>query len=114
MLSSDPETIAALWAKYCLISSTSFSCGNLVPAFFKGSNGITLLGKTSGGGTCAVLPFTTASGAVFTISSPLQISMIRNGALYDIDKGIEPDFVISKYETMYDREKLVEFIHNLP
>lgn len=102
------------YSKYCLISPTSFSCGNLVPAFFKGSNGITLLGKTSGGGTCAVIPFTTASGAVFTISSPLQISMIRNGALYDIDKGIEPDFVISKYETMYDREKLVEFIHNLP
>lgn len=101
-------------AKYCLISSTSFSCGNLVPAFFKGSTGITLLGKTSGGGTCAVLPFTTASGAVFTISSPLQISMIKNGAMYDIDKGVEPDFVISKYETMYDREKLVEFIHNLP
>ena len=40
--------------------------------------------------------------------------MIKNGAMYDIDKGVEPDFVISKYETMYDREKLVEFIHNLP
>lgn len=101
-------------SKYCLISSVSFSCGNLVPAFFKGKNGITLLGKTSGGGTCAVLPFTTASGALFTISSPLQISMIKNGSMYDIDKGVEPDFVISKYETMYDREKLVEFIHNLP
>jgi len=84
MLSSDPETIAALWAKYCLISPTSFSCGKLFPAFFKGSTGITLLGKTSGGGTCAVLPFTTASGAVFTISSPLQISMIKNGAMYRI------------------------------
>lgn len=101
-------------SKYCLISSTSFSCGNLVPAFLKGSNGITLLGKTSGGGTCVVMPFTTASGAAFTISSPLQISMIKNGAMYDIDKGVEPDFAISKFETMYDREKLVEFIHNLP
>ena len=40
--------------------------------------------------------------------------MIRNGSMYDIDKGVEPDFTISKYDTMYDREKLVDFIHNLP
>ena len=111
----DPDDgLSETVSKYCLISSTSFSCGNLVPAFFKGNNGITLLGRTSGGGTCTVMTFTTASGAVFCISSPKQISLIKNGSFYDIDRGIEPDFVISKYDTMYDREKLVEFIHNLP
>ena len=101
-------------SKYVLISPSSFSCGNLVPAFLKGSNNVTLLGRTSGGGTCTVMTFTTASGAVFAISSPLQISMIRNGSMYDIDKGVDPDFVISKYDTMYNREKLVEYIHSLP
>ena len=85
-----------------------------MPAFLKGANNVTLLGKTSGGGTCTVMAFTSASGAVYAISSPLQISMIRNGSMYDIDKGVEPDFTISKYDTMYDREKLVDFIHNLP
>ena len=111
----DPDDgLPADVSKYVLISPSSFSCGNLVPAFLKGSNNITLLGKTSGGGTCTVMSFTTASGAVFAISSPLQISMIRNGSMYDIDKGVDPDFVISKYDTMYDREKLVEFIHTLP
>ena len=101
-------------SKYLLITPSSFSCGNLVPAFLKGANNVTLLGKTSGGGTCTVMAFTSASGAVYAISSPLQISMIRNGSMYDIDQGVEPDFTISKYDTMYDREKLVDFIHNLP
>ena len=110
----DPDDgLPAEVSKYVLISPSSFSCGNLVPAFLKGSNNITLLGRTSGGGTCTVMSFTTASGAVYAISSPLQISRIRNGSMYDIDKGVDPDFVISKYDTMYDREKLVEFIHNL-
>ena len=111
----DPDDgLTAEVSKYVLISPSSFSCGNLVPAFLKGCNNTTLLGKTSGGGTCTVMTFTTASGAVFAISSPLQISTIRNGSMYDIDKGVDPDFVISKYDTMYDREKLVEFIHSLP
>ena len=37
---------------------------------------------------------------------------------YDTDEfrtsGIVPDFTISKYDTFYDREKLVDFIHQLP
>ena len=35
---------------YCLISGNSFSCGNLVPAAFKASGDVTLLGRRSGGG----------------------------------------------------------------
>ena len=100
--------------RYIMISGVSFSCGNLVPAVLKGCPGITLLGQTSGGGTCSVRPCTSASGAAFTISSPTQISSVKNGSFYDVDQGAEPDFYISKDETFYDREKLVEFIHNLP
>ena len=68
----------------------------------------------NGGGSCVVRPCTTASGAAFTISSPRQVSFVRNGSLYNADQGIDPDFTISKPETFYDREKLVEFIHDLP
>ena len=100
--------------KYCLISGSSFSCGNLVPAAFKGAPDITLLGLTSGGGTCTVLPCTTASGGVFTISGTCQISTVKNGSFYNIDLGVEPDFVLSRMESFYDREKLVEYIHTLP
>ena len=100
--------------KYCLISGSSFSCGNLVPAAFKGAPDITLLGLTSGGGTCTVLPCTTASGAVFTISGTHQITTVKNGSFYNIDLGVEPAFVLSRMESFYDREKLVEYIHTLP
>ena len=100
--------------RYCLISASSFSCGNLVPAAFKGVTGITLLGQTSGGGTCTVLPCTTASGAVFAMSGTRQISTVKNGSFYNVDLGVEPDFVLSRMETFYDREALVEYIHTLP
>ena len=100
--------------KYCLISGASFSCGNLVPAAFKDAADTTLLGLTSGGGTCAIRPCTTASGAVFTISGTRQISTVRNGSFYNIDLGVEPDFVLSKMESFYDREQLAELIHTLP
>ncbi len=99
--------------RYILISGQSFSCGNLVPSALKGSMGITLLGQTSGGGSCVVRPCTTASGTIFVVSSSKQISYVRNGSLYNVDQGVDPDYRIQNRETMYDRKKLVDFIHNL-
>ena len=64
---------------YCLISPVSFSCGNLVPAALKSSQKVTLLGKTSGGGSCVVQPMTTAYGTVFQISSSQRMSFLKNG-----------------------------------
>lgn len=100
--------------RYGLISGSSFYCGNLVPAAFKGVAGITLLSQTSGGGTCTVLPCTTGGGAVFAISGTRQISMVKNGSFYNVDLGVEQDFVLSRMESFYDREALVEYIHSLP
>ncbi len=100
--------------RYILTSDQSFSCGNLVPTALKGKPCVTLLGKTSGGGSCVVRSCTSASGAVFAVSSSNQISSMKNGSLYNADEGAEPDFAISRYETFYDREALVDFIHNLP
>jgi len=98
---------------YCLTSPNSFSCGNLVPAALKMSEQCTLIGRTSGGGSCAVLPCTSASGTFFQISGPMQLTTIRNGSAYNIDQGIEPDVVLNKIDTFYDRETLVEMIHGL-
>ena len=100
-----------LQTKLVLVTSTILI---LVPAALKGKPCVTLLGKTSGGGSCVVRSCTSASGAVFAISSSNQISSMKNGSLYNADEGAEPDFAISRYETFYDREALVEFIHNLP
>ena len=98
---------------YCLISPCSFSCGNLVPAAFKASGRVTLLGRTSGGGSCLVQPAATAWGAYFQISGMQRMSYIKNGVYYAIDQGIEPDFVIDKAENFYDREALTNYINGL-
>ena len=98
---------------FCLISPVSFSCGNLVPNVFKQSGKVTLLGRTSGGGSCTVLTASSAWGTSFTISSQTRMSFLKNGALYDIDRGADPDYTISTPEKYYDREALTDYINTL-
>ncbi len=98
---------------YCMISPVSFSCGNLVPSVLKSSHKVTILGQTSGGGACAVMHASTADGAFFQFSSPYCLSFLKNGSFYDIDQGVTPDIFIRDFSTMYDREAMVEIIHNV-
>ena len=98
---------------YCLISPVSFSCGNLVPAALKSSQKVTLLGRTSGGGSCVVQPLSTAYGTVFQISSALRLSFLKNGSLYDIDQGVDPDYYINRIQDYYDRSVLTDYINSL-
>ena len=98
---------------FCLTSPQSFSCGNLVPWAFKADGSVTLLGRVSGGGSCAVQFATTAWGTSYRISGMKRMSFMKNGAYYDVDQGVEPDFIIQNYEHFYDREALTEFIHGL-
>ena len=98
---------------YCLISPVSFSCGNLVPTAFKSSHLVTLLGRTTGGGSCMVLPMSTAYGSMFQISAPLRLSTYKNGSSYDIDRGVEPDYTLNDPASYYDRELLADYINNL-
>ena len=98
---------------YCLISPVSFSCGNLVPAALKSSQKVTLIGRTSGGGSCSVQPMTTAYGTVFQISSALRMSFLKNGSFYDIDQGVEPDYYIDNIANFYDRAALTRYINSL-
>ena len=97
----------------CLISPCSFSCGNLVPSVLKSSNRVTLMGRTSGGGSCVVLPMSTADGSSFQISGFLRLSFIKNGSFYDIDQGTEPDYPLMRPAAFYDREALTEYINTL-
>ena len=110
----DPgDTVSGQYNLYCLISPSSFSCANLVPAIFEQAGGITLIGQRTGGGSNVVLPATTASGMIFQMSGPLQITTFSNGSLYGVDTGVEPHVRLNKAESFYDREALVEMIHNL-
>jgi C-terminal processing protease CtpA/Prc len=98
---------------FCLISPVSFSCGNLVPCMFKESGKVTLLGRTSGGGTCNVQPSSSAWGTSFQISAPRQLSFLKNGSFYNVDRGAEPDYVLAGTSEYYDRAALTDYINSL-
>ena len=98
---------------FCLTSPVSFSCGNLVPSVFRNSHRVTLIGDTTGGGSCMVLQMVNALGTVFQISSPNRMSFTKNGSFYDTDRGVEPDFNITDPAFLYDRAALTEYINGL-
>jgi len=87
--------------------------GNLVPNVFKQSGKATLMGRTSGGGSCVVQPISSAWGTSFTISASRRMSFLKNGSLYDIDRGADPDYVISRPEKYYDRKALTDYINGI-
>ena len=97
----------------CLESPISFSCSNLVTNEFKHSNIVTLIGRSSGGGTCFVQSMSTAYGSCFQISGPMQMSFLKNGSFYSNDQGAEPDFQLIKPSSFYDHQALAEFINTL-
>jgi C-terminal processing protease CtpA/Prc len=98
---------------YCLISPISFSCGNLVPCILKESGMVTLLGRTSGGGSNVVLNVSSPWGTSFQISGSKRISFLKNGSFYDVDRGADPDFVLTGPEKYYDRQALTDYINSL-
>ena len=99
---------------FCLISPCSFSSGNLVPCVFKDSGMVTLLGRTSGGGACSILNVSTAWGTSFQISVNICASFLKNGAFYDVDRGAEPDYVLTVPDSFYDRTALTDYLNSLP
>ena len=98
---------------YCMISPMSFSCGNLVPCIFKESGKVTLLGRTSGGGSCVVLNVSSPWGTSFQISGPRRLSFMKNGSFYNVDRGADPDILISQPEKYYDRQALTDYINSI-
>ncbi len=98
---------------YCIISPVTFSSGNLVACRFKESGDVTLIGKQSGGGSCSVQPLCTASGTTFQIAGPLQISFDKNGSLYDVDRGADPDVYVKDVGRLYDRKYANEVLDDI-
>lgn len=98
---------------YCLTSPVSFSCGNLVPCYFKNSGKVTIIGKQSGGGSCSSMVLTTAGGSIVRLSSYNRLSFLKNGAFYDIDTGAPVDHAIDDYTHYFDRLALSDYIRKL-
>ncbi len=91
----------------------SFSCANLVPWTYKASGRVTLIGDTTGGGSCVVLPMSSAWGSLYQISGTMRFSTVKNGSFYDTDRGVDPDMFLTKTDTFCDRDKLTELINRL-
>ena len=101
---------------FCIISGTTFSCGNLLASMLAESGKATLIGAKTGGGACAVYLTSTAAGSLFQTSSPWLFSSVRNGAFFDIEGGVVPDYKLTGYSSFYDRSErkgLTAFIKKL-
>ncbi|MBR4796456.1 MAG: hypothetical protein IK040_02030, partial [Spirochaetia bacterium] len=101
---------------FCIISGTTFSCGNLLASMLAESGKVTLIGNKTGGGACAVYLTSTAAGSLFQTSSPWLFSSVRNGAFFDIEGGVAPDYKLTGYSSFYDRSEkkgLTNFIKKL-
>ncbi len=101
---------------FCIISGTTFSCGNLLASMLAESGKATLIGTKTGGGACAVYLTSTAAGSLFQTSSPWLFSSVRNGAFFDIEGGVVPDYKLTGNQAFYDRSEkkgLTAFIRKL-
>ena len=110
----DADSLTEGYRLFCLISPNSFSCGNMVPAVFKADGRVTLLGRRSGGGACAVRNISTADGFLLNISGNIKLSTMNNGIYYSVDEGVDPDIVLTDLSHLYDREYLTEYLDALP
>ena len=69
--------------------------------------------KKDAGGSCIILPLSTATEAVFQISGPTRLAFTKNGSFYDIDQGVTPDFVLPTPEQFYNRKALTNYINKI-
>ena len=98
---------------FCLISPVSFSAANTVASALKASGRVTMLGGRTCGGSSAVTSMSTAYGSLFQLSTTFRMSTVKNGSFYDIDQGVEPDYLIMDPDHFYDRDALAEYINQL-
>ena len=98
---------------YCLISGVSFSCANFLAALFKEDGRVTLVGQTSGGGSCFVRNAATADGTLICFSDRFRMSIVSNGSFYSVDRGIEPDVYLRKCASFYDRAALADYLDTI-
>ena len=111
----DPQDTICDLNRYCIVSITSFSCGNIFPIQAAFKNKVTLLGQRSGGGTCAVETISMPSGTLFCTSSPFIFSTLVNGSFVDVDKGAEVDIGINPQDfgtNVYNRENFCDLYIN--
>ena len=78
-----------------LTTRASFSCGNLFPSMMH-DNGAVILGETTGGGSCCVLPGVLSGGGGFLMSCATWTLRAADGA--SLESGFTPDLPIARTE----------------
>lgn len=91
-----------------LVSTYSFSCGNLLPALLK-DYGIPLIGKLSGGGSCCVLYNPSADGFGYRYSTHRVRLINTNGE--NIDRGIVPTYELET-DDFFNITKVTQLIES--
>ena len=85
---------------FFMTSKVTFSAANLMTAIGKYQDVATIIGTTSGGGACSILPIYLPDGSAYQISSLNMISY-RVGSDIDgwtyigIESGVDPDYELS-------------------
>lgn len=91
---------------YILTSGNSFSAANFFTSIAKDMGIATIVGQTTGGGMCSVIPLVLGDGSAITISS---YNTTRNNKYGSIEYGITPDIVIP-YSDFYNDTNLLTYI----
>lgn len=105
------DTYKGQYNFFLLTSNYSFSCGNALPTFVKDTGMATIIGETSGGGSCVVGGLVTASGTTLRLSATSQI-LRKSGLSYTPnEEGIEPDFTFPR-ANFFNIEAINEFVSN--
>ena len=115
----DVDTRATQVNWFFMISKRTFSAANLMAAIGKYQGLATIIGTTSGGGACSILPIYTPDGSIYQISSLNMISY-RVGSDEDgweyisVESGVVPDYFLSVTDIFNDASiaSLIEAINN--
>lgn len=104
---------------YCMVSPSSFSCGNMLPSRLKEFSNTKFIGDRSGGGCCTLEQYRYLPVGGFLTLSSWHNSMTKdwrtNGGK-NIDDGVEADFYKiglddASIKDFCDYEKIVSKIH---
>ena len=106
------DTYKGKYDFFLMTSNYSFSCGTAFPTFVKAGHMATIIGETSGGGSCAVGVMSTASGTVLRSSSIFQMGYFVGDTFVLNENGIEPDYTFSR-NNFYNDAAINAFVNGL-
>lgn len=99
---------------YCIISPSSFSCGNLLPYRLKEYSNTKFIGSRSGGGCCSVETYLNLPNGAFLNISSIYSSISKDSTqnnIVTVDDGVYADFIKIEdgeehYGEFFDRDSI--------